>query len=75
MGGRELGSYVEAAKRAVEAKVTVPPGYQLQWSGQYEYLVRVHQRLLVVVPLTLVIIFLLLYFNTGSTTKTLIILR
>jgi Cu(I)/Ag(I) efflux system membrane protein CusA/SilA len=52
----------------------VPPGYQLQWSGQYEYLLRVRQRLLVVVPLTLVIIFLLLYFNTGSTTKTLIIL-
>jgi Cu(I)/Ag(I) efflux system membrane protein CusA/SilA len=71
--GRDLGGYVEDAKKAV-ATVTVPPGYQLQWSGQYEYLLRVRQRLLVVVPLTLVIIFLLLYFNTGSTTKTLIIL-
>jgi Cu(I)/Ag(I) efflux system membrane protein CusA/SilA len=73
VSGRDLGGYVEDAKKAV-AGVTIPPGYQLQWSGQYEYLVRVRQRLLVVVPLTLVIIFLLLYFNTGSTAKTLIIL-
>jgi Cu(I)/Ag(I) efflux system membrane protein CusA/SilA len=72
--GRDLGGYVEDAKKTVASKVTVPPGYQLQWSGQYEYLLRVRQRLLVVVPLTLVIIFLLLYFNTGSGTKTLIIL-
>ena len=72
--GRDLGGYVEDAKKTVASQVTVPPGYQLQWSGQYEYLLRVRQRLLVVVPLTLVIIFLLLYFNTGSGTKTLIIL-
>src|SRR6266446_6329838 len=72
--GRHLGSYVEDAKKTVASRVTVPPGYQLQWSGQYEYLLRVRQRLLVVVPLTLVIIFLLLYVNTGSGTKTLIIL-
>ena len=72
--GRDLGGYVEDAKKTVASKVTVPPGYQLQWSGQYEYLLRVRQRLLVVVPLTLAIIFLLLYFNTGSGTKTLIIL-
>src|SRR5712692_5035561 len=72
--GRDLGSYVEAAKKAVAAEVRVPPGYRLAWSGQYEYLVRVRQRLMVVVPITLVIIFLLLYLNTGSTVKTLIIL-
>ncbi len=72
--GRDLGGYVEDAKETVQSKVTVPPGYQLQWSGQYEYLLRVRQRLLMVVPLTLIIIFLLLYFNTGSGTKTLIIL-
>src|SRR5213594_2110209 len=72
--GRDLGSYVEGAKEAVAAQVRVPPGSQLAWSGQYEYLVRVRQRLLVVVPITLVIIFLLLYLNTGSTAKTLIIL-
>jgi Cu(I)/Ag(I) efflux system membrane protein CusA/SilA len=74
VSGRDLGGYVEDARKAVEAQVKMPPGYQLSWSGQYEYLVRVRQRLLVVVPLTLVIISLLLYFNTGSTTKTLIIL-
>ena len=72
--GRDLGGYVEAAKKAVAAQVRVPPGYRLAWSGQYEYLVRVRQRLMVVVPITLVIIFLLLYLNTGSTVKTLIIL-
>ena len=72
--GRNLGGYVEAAKKAVADQVRVPPGYQLAWSGQYEYLVRVRERLLVVVPITLVIIFLLLYLNTGSTVKTLIIL-
>src|SRR3989475_805874 len=72
--GRDLGSYVAAAKKAVAAEVRIPPGYRLGWSGQYEYLVRVRQRLLGDVPITLVIIFLLLYLNTGSTVKTLIIL-
>src|SRR5437867_4168310 len=72
--GRDLGSYVEASKKSVAAQVRVPPGYQLAWSGQYEYLVRVRQRLMVVIPIALVIIFLLLYLNTGSTMKTLIIL-
>jgi Cu(I)/Ag(I) efflux system membrane protein CusA/SilA len=72
--GRDLGGYVEDAKRVVAAKVSLPAGYQLAWSGQYEYLLRVRERLLVVVPLTLVIIFLLLYLNTGSKVKTLIIL-
>ena len=71
--GRDLGSYVEDAKKAA-ASVEIPAGYQLVWSGQYEYMLRVEQRLLVVVPFTLVIIFLLLYFNTGSMVKTLIVL-
>jgi Cu(I)/Ag(I) efflux system membrane protein CusA/SilA len=74
VAGRDLGGYVEAAKRAVEASVQVPPGYQIAWSGQYEYVVRVRERLLLVVPVTLAIIFLLLFLNTGSTVKTLIIL-
>ena len=72
--GRDLGSYVEDARKAVEDQVQLPAGYQLAWSGQYEYMLRVRDRLMVVVPITLVIIFLLLYFNTGSTVKTLIIL-
>jgi Cu(I)/Ag(I) efflux system membrane protein CusA/SilA len=71
--GRDLGSYVEAAKEAV-AHVEVPAGYQIAWSGQYEYMERVKQRLWVVVPITLAIIFLLLYLNTGSAVKTAIIL-
>ena len=72
--GRDLGGYVEDAKKVVEEQVKLPAGYQLSWSGQYEYMLRVRDRLMVVVPITLVVIFLLLYFNTGSTTKTLIIL-
>ena len=74
VAGRDLGSYVEDARKAVAGRVEVPAGYQLLWSGQYEYMLRVKERLLVVVPFTLVIIFLLLYFNTGSMTSTLIIL-
>jgi Cu(I)/Ag(I) efflux system membrane protein CusA/SilA len=74
VAGRDLGSYVEEARRLVEERVELPAGYQLAWSGQYEYMLRVRERLKVMVPLTLAIIFLLLYFNTGSLAKTLIIL-
>ncbi len=72
--GRDIGSYVRDAKKVVSKKVAVPPGYQLIWSGQYEYMERVKERLKLVVPITLFIVFLLLYFNTGSTVKTFIIL-
>jgi copper/silver efflux system protein len=72
--GRDMGRYVEDAKRIVAEKIQLPPGYQLLWSGQYEYLQRVVERLWVVVPITLFIVFLLLYFNTGSLVKTTIIL-
>lgn len=74
VSGRDVGSYVADAKRAVREKVQLPPGYTLVWSGQYEYMQRVAERLLVVVPITLFIIFLLLYFNTKSVAKTMIIL-
>jgi Cu(I)/Ag(I) efflux system membrane protein CusA/SilA len=74
VGGRDLGGFVEEAKRVVAEKVSLPAGYSLQWSGQYEYMERVKERLAYVVPLTLLIILLLLYFNTGSMMKTLIIL-
>jgi Cu(I)/Ag(I) efflux system membrane protein CusA/SilA len=74
VGGRDLGSYVEEAKRLVAEKVQLPAGYQVVWSGQYEYMQRVKERLWVVVPITLFIVFLLLYFNTGSMVKTMIIL-
>ena len=72
--GRDMGRYVDEAKRIVAEKIQLPAGYQLAWSGQYEYLQRVVERLWVVVPITLFIVFLLLYFNTGSFIKTSIIL-
>ena len=74
MAGRDVGGYVREAKEAVRAGVPLPPGYSLQWSGQYEAMERVRERLLVVVPLTLFLIVTLLYMNTRSAAKTLIIL-
>jgi Cu(I)/Ag(I) efflux system membrane protein CusA/SilA len=74
VSGRDIGSYVTDAKNAVRQKVSVPAGYQLVWSGQYESMERVKDRLKIVLPVTLFIVFLLLYFNTGSAVKTGIIL-
>jgi Cu(I)/Ag(I) efflux system membrane protein CusA/SilA len=74
VSGRDIGSYIVDAKRAVAEKVSVPAGYQLVWSGQYESMERVKERLTLVLPITLFIVFLLLYFNTGSVVKTFIIL-
>ena len=74
VSGRDIGSYVRDAKLAVANKVKVPAGYELVWSGQYEFMQRVAERLKMVVPITLFIVFLLLYFNTGSAIKTMIIL-
>jgi Cu(I)/Ag(I) efflux system membrane protein CusA/SilA len=71
---RDVGSYVAAAKLAVREAVHLPPGYTMTWSGQYEAMERVRERLKVVLPLTIFLIFLLLYLNTKSTAKTLIIL-
>ena len=71
---RDVGSYVADAKKAVREQVQLPQGYQLIWSGQFENMERVKERLTVVVPITIFLIFLLLYFNTKSVTKTLIIL-
>jgi Cu(I)/Ag(I) efflux system membrane protein CusA/SilA len=73
VAGRDVGGYVNDAKRAVQQKVQLPPGYTLAWSGQYEAMQRVRERLKVVLPLTLFLIFLLLYLNTKSTAKTLLI--
>lgn len=61
--GRDLGSYVAAAQKAVAENVELPPGYSINWSGQYEYLLRAQERLTYVVPLTLAIIIILLYMN------------
>jgi Cu(I)/Ag(I) efflux system membrane protein CusA/SilA len=70
---RDVGGYVSDAKKAVQANVKLPPGYMLIWSGQFEYMERVKERLIIVVPITIFLIFLLLYFNTLSVTKTVII--
>jgi Cu(I)/Ag(I) efflux system membrane protein CusA/SilA len=72
--GRDLGGYVEEAKRTVAERVQLPPGYTLLWAGQFEYQLRAKETLKVVVPFTLLIVFLLLYLNTKSAAKTLIIL-
>jgi Cu(I)/Ag(I) efflux system membrane protein CusA/SilA len=71
---RDLGSYVAEAQRAVAASVQLPPGYYVTWSGQFEYLERAEARLKVVVPVTLLIIFLLLYLNFRTLTATLIVM-
>jgi Cu(I)/Ag(I) efflux system membrane protein CusA/SilA len=73
VAGRDVGSYVDEAKELVRKKVSLPPGYTLQWSGQYEAMARVRERLKVVLPLTLFLILTLLYLNTRSAAKTLII--
>ncbi|MCP4409727.1 MAG: efflux RND transporter permease subunit [Gammaproteobacteria bacterium] len=72
--GRDLGSYVADAQKTVSEQVDLPPGYSINWSGQFEYMVRAKERLRVVVPLTLVIIVLLLYLNSRNITEVLIIM-
>ena len=71
---RDIGSYVADAQKAVAEKVAFPPGYYVTWSGQFEYLQRAEKRLQVVVPLTALIIFVLLYLNFGRLTETLIVM-
>ena len=74
IAGRDPNGYVEEAAQLIRDKVQLPPGYSISWSGQYESHRRVMSRLLLVVPLTLFLIFLLLYLNTRSITKTMIII-
>jgi copper/silver efflux system protein len=71
--GRDFGGYVNEAKASV-ADLKLPEGYRLTWSGEYENLVRTHEKLKMVIPLTLLIIVILIYFNTKSATKTAIVL-
>jgi Cu(I)/Ag(I) efflux system membrane protein CusA/SilA len=75
VAGRDLGSYVEEAQRLVHDKVErhLPAGYSLSWSGQYEFLQRMRERLKLVVPITIFLVFILLYLNTRSVVKTLIV--
>ncbi|MDH5259605.1 MAG: efflux RND transporter permease subunit, partial [Gammaproteobacteria bacterium] len=71
---RDLGSFVADAQKQVLEKVELPPGYALGWSGQYEYMLRAKERLQYVVPLTLVIIMLLLYFNFKNFTESFMVM-
>ena len=70
----DIGSYVDRAKQAVAASVQVPPGYSMTWSGQYENMLRVRERLKFILPITLFLIFGLLYLNTRSAVKAGIVL-
>lgn len=72
--GRDLGSYVKDAQRAVARQVHFPPGYYATWSGQFEYMERAKAKLTLVVPVTLVIIFILLYLNFQKIAETVIVM-
>jgi copper/silver efflux system protein len=70
----DVGTYVKNARAVVNSKIDLPPGYSMVWSGQYEYMIRAQKRLMVVVPMTLLIILLLLYFNFKSFSESLIVM-
>jgi Cu(I)/Ag(I) efflux system membrane protein CusA/SilA len=74
MQGRDLGGYVNEARKAVADQVAMPAGYHIEWSGQFEYLQRAADRLKTVVPVTLLVIFLLLYMNFRRLTETFIVM-
>ena len=70
----DVGTYVDNAKKILEKEISLPPGYSMAWSGQYEYIERAKARLKLVIPFTLLLIFLLLYFNFQNITECLIIM-
>jgi len=77
--GIDIGTYVQTAMRAVndavaKGQISLPTGYNIFWSGQYEYMLRARQRLMLVVPFTLLIIILIIYLNTRSAIKTAIVM-
>lgn len=74
IAGVDIGSYVGNAQKAVRDNITLPAGYSIVWSGQYEYMVRAEKTLRLVVPATLLIIFLLLYINFKSVTESMIVM-
>ena len=72
--GIDVGTYVQMAQKAVAENVDIPAGYNIAWSGQYEYMMRAKERLMVVVPMTLILIFVIIYLNTRSIFQTLLVL-
>lgn len=74
IGGVDLGTYVDAARKAVAEQVDLPPGYSITWSGQYEYMERAKKHLALVIPITIITIMLLLFLNFRNLVEVLIIL-
>ena len=74
IAGRDVGSYVTEARKVVREKIQLPAGYALAWSGQYENMLRVRERLKLVIPITIFLIFILLYMNTKSPIKASIVM-
>ena len=72
--GIDVGTYVKKARAVVQEQIKLPPGYSLVWSGQYEYMIRAQKRLMIVVPMTLLAIFLLLYFNFKNMAESLLVM-
>ncbi len=72
--GIDVGTYVQMAQKAVAENVAIPAGYNIAWSGQYEYMMRAKKRLMIVVPMTLILIFVIIYLNTSSLFQTLMVL-
>jgi Cu(I)/Ag(I) efflux system membrane protein CusA/SilA len=70
----DVGTYIKRAQAAIAAKLKIPPGYNYLWSGQFEYMEQARARLKVIIPITLAIIFFILYVNTASITKVFIVL-
>ena len=74
VAGRDVGSYVKEAKKLVREKIRFPEGYSISWSGQYEYMERVKKRLTIFIPSTLLLIFLIYYFNFKSPAAVMLIM-
>jgi Cu(I)/Ag(I) efflux system membrane protein CusA/SilA len=74
IGNRDPGSYIAEAKRLLQEKLSVPPAYVISWSGQYEGMARAQHRLMIIIPITVLLVVLLLYLNTRSFVKTMIVL-
>ena len=72
--GIDVGTYVKKAQEVVRENIKLPPGYSMIWSGQYEYMIRAQKRLMIVIPMTLIIIFVLLYFNFKNVVESLIVM-
>jgi copper/silver efflux system protein len=70
----DVGSYIKKAQKLIDSHLKIPKGYTLLWSGQFEYMERARQKLQIIIPVTLALVFLLILLNTGSLTKVLIVM-